>query len=254
MALKRKITKAEFDALKADVKTEYAVDPANPESYLLDVDDSSGLAAALREEREARRLEKVELDRIKAEKKAADDETARIAAEAETERAKKAGDITALETSWQGKVKTAEDEGNAKNEKLSGALKKLLVDNVAQTIANEISTAPKLLIPHIKLRLIAELEGDEPVTRVVDLAGKPTALTIEDLKKEFVANKDFAAIIKGSGASGGSSGQGQGDGQGSGDKKLSEMGDAERKALHAKDPAAFNALVAADKAANNARH
>lgn len=257
MALKRKITKAEFDALKADVKTEYAVDPANAESYLLDVDDSSGLAAALAAEREANRVAKAE---IAATKKAADEaaaEAKRIADEAAAEAAKKTGDITALETSWKGKEDAAKKKGEDDANVLRGQLKKLLVDNVASTMAHEISTAPVLLIPHIKSRLDTDVSGDEPVTRVLDAAGKPSALTIADLKKEFMDNKDFAAIIKGSKGSGSSSGNSQ-QNNGSADddsKKLSEMSEKERTEMSRSKPDAFRALVAADKAAREAaRH
>ncbi|WEM33661.1 head scaffolding protein [Pseudomonas phage PSA-KC1] len=58
-------------------------------------------------------------------------------------------------------------------------------------------------MPHIKSRLMADFEGDTPVTRVLDKDGKPSALTIDELANEFVANKDFSAIITASKASGG---------------------------------------------------
>ena len=80
---------------------------------------------------------------------------------------------------------------------------KTLVDNVATQIATKISNAPALLLPHIKSRLQADFEGDSPVTRVLDKDGKPSAMTVEELAAEFVANKDFSAIITASKASGG---------------------------------------------------
>ena len=49
----------------------------------------------------------------------------------------------------------------------------------------------------------ADFEGDSPVTRVLDKDGKPSAMTVEELAAEFVANKDFSAIITASKASGG---------------------------------------------------
>ena len=62
------------------------------------------------------------------------------------------------------------------------------------------------MLPHIKNRLVADFEGDEPVTRILGPDGKPSNMTLDDLEKEFVANKDFSAIIVGSKASGGAGG------------------------------------------------
>ena len=70
-------------------------------------------------------------------------------------------------------------------------------------MAAEISTSPSLLLPHIKARLQADLDGDAPATKVLDRDGKPSAMTVADLSKEFVDNKDFAAIIRATKASGG---------------------------------------------------
>ena len=60
-----------------------------------------------------------------------------------------------------------------------------------------------MLLPHIKARLQADFEGDAPVTRILDKEGKVSAMTVEELSAEFVANKDFSAIITASKASGG---------------------------------------------------
>lgn len=69
-------------------------------------------------------------------------------------------------------------------------------------IAAKISTAPAVILPHIKSRLSADLEGDKPRTVVLDENGQPSALTIEELSKEFIENKDFSSIIIASKASG----------------------------------------------------
>lgn len=224
MALKRKITKAEYDALSDVLKAEYK---AHGDGYVLDTDDAAELSNALERQKELARQEKERADRLERERQEAD--TARQAAELEA--AKKRGDIEALERSWQAKVDAekakADEAANALREKL----KRLLVVDKAREIAVEISTAPELILPHIERRLMADLDGDDPVTRVLDATGKPSASTVDELKQEFIANDKFAAIIIGSKANGGNAGQTRGGGNATG-KKISEMTEAERVALH----------------------
>lgn len=87
--------------------------------------------------------------------------------------------------------------------KLTDFVNDALVDGEALRLATQISTSPALLVPHIKSRLVADLSGDKPVTKVLGADGKPSSeLTIEKLGQEYVANKDFAAIIKQSSARG----------------------------------------------------
>ncbi len=80
---------------------------------------------------------------------------------------------------------------------------KTLLDATADQIATKISNAPKLLAPHIKARLVTDLTGDVPVTKVLGLDGKVSDMTLDKLSEEFVANKDFGAIITASKARGG---------------------------------------------------
>jgi len=75
-------------------------------------------------------------------------------------------------------------------------------------------------------------------------------MNMDDLEKEFVANKTFATIIKASSGSGGGAGSGSGNG-GSGaspsGKKLSEMTGAERTALYTSNKPEFDRLKAAER-------
>lgn len=192
MALKHKISKADFDKLPDAIKSEYIADG---DGYRLDVEGFEDVGplkrakdreAQLRREAEERlRTAQEELDRING-----DD-------------ARKRGDIQTLEKSWQKKLEDKETELNGKLSNRDNFIKSQLVDNVASQVAHKISKAPAILLPHIKARLTADFEGDTPVTRVLDAAGKPSAMTVEELTAEFVANKDFSAIILASQASGG---------------------------------------------------
>jgi len=195
MALKRKITKEVFDKLSADLKAEYVEKDGE---YVLDVDgdDNNEDVGALR-----RAKDREVQARKDAEKKAREAE-AKLA-ELDGNDARKRGDIEALEKSWKDKYDKDTGELKTKLEAKDGFISKSLVDNVASSIAAEISTTPALILPHIRARLTADLEGDTPTTKVLGADGKPSASTVDDLKKEFVDNKEFATIIRASKASGG---------------------------------------------------
>lgn len=192
MALKKKLSKAEYDKLSEHIKSEYIEDG---DGFRLDIDgdeDTGALKRAkdreaqLRRDAEAQLREaREELDRING-----DD-------------ARKKGDIATLEKSWQKKLDDQKADYETRVGKLTAHTTKTLVDNVAAQICGKISTVPSLLMPHVKARLQADFEGDVPVTRVLDKDGKPSAATIDELAAEFVANKEFSSIIVATKASGG---------------------------------------------------
>lgn len=192
MALKKKLTKEEYSKLSEHIKAEYIEDG---DGFRLDIDgdeDTGALKRAKDREAQLRRDAEAKL-------REAQEELDRI----NGDDARKKGDIATLEKSWQKKLEDQKAEYEGKLGKLTSHTKTQLVDNVAQQIASKISNAPALLLPHIKARLAADFEGDAPVTRILDKDGKPSAMTIEELSAEFVANKDFSAIITASKASGG---------------------------------------------------
>ena len=234
MALKRKIDKATYDKLTDAVKAEYKAEGMD---YVLDIEgyeDPAELKRAKDREAQGHKDEKARADKLEADLAA---ERAKNGDDDES-KARKAGDIATLEKSWQSKVDTAKAEGKAKEDKLRAALQKRLVDGTAESIAKSISTTPNVLLPHIKARLVADFDGDEPVTRVLGVDGKVSALTLDELQKEFVANADFSAIITASNASGGGANGGK-QGSGGATKKLADMTGAERAAFQKSDPAGF---------------
>ena len=192
MALKKKLTKEEHAKLSDHIKAEYIEDG---DGFRLDIDgdeDTGALKRAKDREAQLRRDAEAKL-------REAQEELDRI----NGDDARKKGDIATLEKSWQKKLDDTKAEYEGKVSKLTTHTTKTLVDNVATQIATKISNAPALLLPHVKSRLQADFEGDSPVTRVLDKDGKPSAMTVEELAAEFVANKDFSAIITASKASGG---------------------------------------------------
>lgn len=214
-----------LDDLSDDQKALYAEKEGGGFQLQVDgVDDASALKRAKDHEKEARKL---------AEDKARElsEQLAEIqkqADKAKDDKARKAGDVEALENSWKEKLANRETELSGQVESLQGEIKNLLVDSKAAAMAAEISTAPNVILPHIKSRLAVEYdESGKPQTRVLDVNGQPSAATIEDLTQEFTAREDFQAIIIGSKASGGGAGAG-GSGGGASNVDFSNLSRAEK--------------------------
>jgi len=228
--MKRKINKETYDKLSDDLKKEYK---AEGDEYVLtldDYEDPAELKRALERERQEKKEAKEEAKRLKEEKEGA-----------EEAKNKDKGNIDALERSYKEKLDKKDKEYGEKLAKKDKFISQTLVDSVAKQIAAELSDAPALLIPHIKSRITADLEADEPTTKVLGADGKASALTVKELTEEFKTNKDFAPIIRGSKAAGAGGGGNPG---GSAPKRFADMNDVERTALFKADPVKFNELSA----------
>lgn len=199
MALKVKVSKADWEKLADPIKFEYEEKDGEYQLKLEGAEDTSAL-------RRARDREKQRADEAKTRAEQLADELADAKSkldDASSSDARKRGDIDTLEKSWQKKLDDKTKELTDKLLAKDGFIQKTLVDNVASGIAHKISNAPGVMMPHIKSRLVVDMTGNEPVTKVLGADGKPSDITIEKLSEEFVANKDFSAIIIGSKASGG---------------------------------------------------
>jgi hypothetical protein len=234
MALKRKITKEEHAALSDVLKSEYK---AEGDAFILEVDDPAFAALKAEKEEERKKREKAEADlkaindaKVEADRKAAEDA------------ARAAGDVAALEKSWKDKRDADVAAEAAKTVATTAALRALLVDTQAQKMADEISTVPALMIDKIKNRMTVEVVDGVPLLRVLSTDGKPSALSVADLQKEFLDNPDYKAIIKGSRSSGGGAG-GSGEGGGAGHKKLSEMTGLEEVAFAKAHPEEYKKML-----------
>lgn len=191
MALKKKITKEKFEKLSDELKKEYKEKDGD---YILDLEGEEDTGALKR----AKDREKERADEAEAKVK---ELTKKLESDIDLD-ARKKGDIETLEKSWAKKVEEAEKTANEKINKLAANLKSTLIDNESGKLAGEISKAPKIMQKLIKERLAVDLDGENPVVKILDASGKPSALTLDELKKEFVDNKDYADIIIASKASG----------------------------------------------------
>lgn len=126
------------------------------------------------------------------------------AQKAAEEAARKSGDIEALEKSWQQKMDAAIKERDDKLQSYQGTISQMTAGQAASKLAAEISIpgSADVLMPHIERRLKTEITADGAVVRVLDKAGKPSAMSVDDLKKEIMEDKAFAPLIIGSMANG----------------------------------------------------
>lgn len=195
MALKRSITQKVYDTLSDEIKALYQ-ESKTAGTYQLDLD---------RDDDDASELKRAKDREVAARK---DAETRARELEAKLEEltgidAKKRGDIETLEKSWKDKLEKVVSEKNAELERKNTFIKTTLIDSVASQLATKLcGDKATIILPHIKARLAADVDAEQPTTKVLDAAGKISAASIADLEKEFVANKDFGAIIVASKASG----------------------------------------------------
>jgi hypothetical protein len=150
---------------------------------------------------------KNKVDELLREKKAASQKAREAAEEAEAARleaAKKGNDTEALDKSWQEKFNAREVELKKELEELSGTLVKLTSGQTATKIAAEIAVqgSADVLLPHLERRLRTEFRDGSPVTVVLDKDGKPSAMSIDELKAEFQNSAAFAPLIVGTKANG----------------------------------------------------
>lgn len=181
--LKRKIDEATFNALPDVVKAEYT---KNGNDYVLEVDDAKELI-------NARDGEKRRADELKTENTALKAENATMKAAN--------GDFTSLETSYKTQLAAKDKIIADTNTALTGERRDRHVGSAATEIANKHFIAPKLVSKEIAARLDLD-PRDGKTVRVLDKDGKVSALTLDDLAKEFVDNADYKSIVKANQASG----------------------------------------------------
>lgn len=227
--MKLNVNAEEYELLDDAIKAEYKKDGDGFSLTVDGLEDTGALKRAKEHEKERRQKVEAELKEIKDQLTTKEDEIIDLRKGAVSK-----DDVEALERSYKEKLEKSEKEYSGRIQEAEGSLRSMLVDNVATKLANEISTVPELMSGAISARLTTEIVDGKATTRVLDQNGKPSALTVEELKKEFVANEKFSSIIVGSNASG-SGAQGSGNGGGAA-KKFSEMSEADRVSLYKDSP------------------
>jgi hypothetical protein len=249
MALKKILSQEDYN--KLDDVTKILYNKKEDDKFHLDLeqDDAAELRRAKEHEVEARKKAEADLAAAQAALKAFTDaeDAAKQKKEAnKDDAARKAGDIETLEASWQAKFDKLQADSDLRLKNLQNAYTADVVDARAKTLASSVSEAPDLLLPHIRSRFSVDFEGDAPAVRILDGDGKISALTPEDLQKEVVNDKRYAAIITGSKASGGGAKGGEGGGAA---KEFAKMNPNERKTLRDENPGEYDRQIAAERAA-----
>lgn len=236
MSLKRKITKAEYDAL-TDVRKELYT--ASGDNFILDAEPDDDVSELLRA-RDREKADAAEAKRLLAELQAEKDERLRLERDGLLDDATKSKDIDKLQKIWTEERDQREAAHTAKLTQREKQLQKLLVDDRAEAISKELSpNAWEVLLPHIKMRLAADLDSDSPAVKVLTIDGQPSTLNVEELKKEFLSKPAFASILGGVNSSGSGA---TGNGGGGASKKPSEYTEAERVELYRTNPGEFARL------------
>ena len=240
--MKRKITKAEWEALSADLKLAYVAEPDG--TYKLPLGDDEDFDKL----RRAKDREKAKADKLAIDLAALTEEIETLRAETP----RKAGDIAVLEKAWKDKLAAAEATATAKLETANKHISTILIQHAATTIAAGITAKPgnaAIMLPHIMPRLEVVFDGDVPTVKVKGKDGKLSAMTSEDLQKELQADPTFETVVvvsKASGAGGtGGSRSGSSGGAGGAQKKFAELTGAERTQMYRDDPAEFQRQSAA---------
>jgi hypothetical protein len=126
-------------------------------------------------------------------------------AKLEEEQARKNGDLEAIDKSWSEKYQKLLDEfesfkGNS-NELVRGLTVGQEVSRMAAELGGENANG---LLPHLKSRL--DVDPSTGDIKVLDVNGKPSALTIEELKSEIKETPYLAPLLIGTKAGGAGSG------------------------------------------------
>lgn len=236
--LKLKLTKEEHAALDESLQGLYA---ETDEGFALDVDgieDTGALKRAKEHERNARK----EAEQKARELKQQYDELQKKLEEDDAATNRKKGDIEAIESSYQKKLKEAEEKSRLEIEKLTGTLKNSALESTARKLATDLSgDSADLILPHIMRKLSVDLEEGTPKIRVLGDDGQPTADSVDDLREFFFTNKTYAPIVVGSKATGGGAAGAKGGGATT--KKLSDMTATEEALFAKQNPEKYQQMI-----------
>lgn len=237
--MKYLIDKAAFDAL----------DPALQALYTQKGDDYVLAVEGLPEPEDTTGL-KANRDQILADLKAAKARAKELedaARDSQTEAARKAGDIEALQNSWQQKYDQAVSQGQSSVESLQAQIHSLTVGAAAARIAGELAVqgSAGVLQRLIEHRLSMEMRDGVPTVVVRDNEGRPTAATLAEFRTEITNDAALAPLVAASKASGGGASGAKGGGAA---KTWDQLSGMERVELRRTNPAEHARLKASAEA------
>ncbi len=144
---------------------------------------------------------KSKVDELLGEKKAAAAKAQQAAEEAEQarlEKARSSKDVEAIENSWQEKYSGLEQQySSLQNEIRAGKRNEIASKFVSEHVIDDPFSRDAMAREYASR---IDIEGDK--VRVLDAAGNPSALSVEDLNKEFMTASKYANHIKVTNSSG----------------------------------------------------
>lgn len=241
MALKYKIDEETHKKLSPNIQGEYK--KGEDGSYTLDVEGQEDTGALKRAKDHEKELRKGVEQKLKEEQERYKEVIAQMD-ELRAEKIRGGDKVSEVEKAFQSKIAKLAADHKTEVDRINGALRSHLEENVAISLATELAGEnAELLIPHIKGRLRAEIVEGKAVTKILGTDGEVSAATVDELKKEFLTNSKFHAVLIGSKASGGGTGGARKGAGGSQRKSLKEM-TATEEALFAKaNPEDYKKMV-----------
>lgn len=165
------------------------------DGFVLDVDgleDTGALKRAKDHEKEARKAAETKLSELQAKLD-----------EIEEGKARKSGDIEALENSYKEKLSKRESELSGKIEELTAKINNGLINQTAGELGSmALKGSESALAKLVKDRLSVDASSGEAKLVILDEQGKPSAMTVDEYKEEIRNNPAYAPLLSGSGASG----------------------------------------------------
>lgn len=232
-----KLTLDSIEGLPADVAREYV--EQDDGTYRLDVEGMED-TGALKRAKDHEKRRRQEAERKAAELQSQIDEL-QEQMDGLADPGKNKADDT-LRRKLQEKIDALEGKLSTREQELLGEITRLTSTARAESLANELSDYPHLMLPHVKARLRTVIEDGKAVVKVLDPDGDVGVMTLDELKKEFINTKEFAPLIRG-GKGSGSGAPGNGRGGSQGKTKLEDYSGQERLQLQRENPAEFQRLL-----------
>lgn len=225
------ITKAEYDALDDTQKAFYEAKGDDYQFTVEGLPDVSGMQAKMQELLDERKRDQ------QARKEA--DEKAKKDADAA---ARARGDIEALDKSWGEKLAAEQAAHAATRQRYLGQVQDLTVNKTAQELATKLfGEGAGPLLHNVSSRLeLEEAESGDLKVRVKGRDGTKSAVTLEELEKEFRNDKAFAPFLVQTRATGPSGATDKGTGPSSISSKDNGMSEEERLRLFKENPQEFS--------------
>lgn len=132
-------------------------------------------------------------------------------------------ELEQIRTNAQAEIEKVRAEYAERDVAQKAEVNKGLIAVEAEKFAQEHFTVPSLIKGVYANRLTVVDVNGTPVIRTLDAEGKESVLSIGDMQKEFLANKEFSTIIKATQGSGGSAEKNEQGGSGSASSKKTDF-------------------------------